>query len=107
MMGQILVVGDNEFFNDQAAGGVESNLNFIINGIDYLSGDKELIEIRSRGASSRPLDELSKINTHILEMAQYLPAKYFGDSVWFDANETQQSKKKNGGGDVWQIIIPG
>lgn len=58
--GEILVVGDNELFNDQAAGGVESNLNFIINGIDYLSGDKELIEIRSRGASSRPLDELSK-----------------------------------------------
>ena len=58
--GQILVVGDNEFFNDQAAGGVEANLNFITNSIDYLSGDKELIEIRSRGVTSRPLDELSK-----------------------------------------------
>jgi ABC-type uncharacterized transport system involved in gliding motility auxiliary subunit len=53
-------VGDNEFFNDQGAGGIEPNLNFIINGIDYLSGDEELIEIRSRGVTSRPLDELSK-----------------------------------------------
>ncbi|MFP4547606.1 MAG: GldG family protein [Fidelibacterota bacterium] len=58
--GQILVVGDNEFFSDQAAGGVDANLNFITNGIDYLSGDEELIEIRSRGVTSRPLDELSK-----------------------------------------------
>ena len=57
--GEIIVVGDNEFLNDQGAGGIESNLKFIINGIDYLSGDQELIEIRSRGASSRPLDELS------------------------------------------------
>ncbi len=58
--GQILVVGDNEFFSDQAAGGVDANLNFITNGIDYLAGDEELIEIRSRGVTSRPLDELSK-----------------------------------------------
>ncbi len=58
--GQMIVVGDNELFNDQAAGGVEANQNFIINGIDYLSGDQELIEIRSRGVTSRPLDELSK-----------------------------------------------
>ncbi|MBN2280808.1 MAG: GldG family protein [Candidatus Marinimicrobia bacterium] len=58
--GQIIVVGDNEFLNDQAAGGIESNLNFIINSIDYLSGDQELIDIRSRTVTSRPLDELSK-----------------------------------------------
>ena len=58
--GKIIVVGDNEFFNDKAAGGIESNLNFVINSIDYLSGDEELIEIRSRGVTSRPLDELSK-----------------------------------------------
>ena len=55
----ILVIGDNEFFNDNAAGGIPSNVSFIINGIDYLSGDQELIEIRSRGVTSRPLKELT------------------------------------------------
>ncbi|RKY52296.1 MAG: hypothetical protein DRP89_07910, partial [Candidatus Neomarinimicrobiota bacterium] len=33
--------------------------DFILNGIDYLSGDRELLEIRSRGVTARPLDQLS------------------------------------------------
>lgn len=56
---RILVVGDNEFFNDNRAGGIPENLDFIMNGIDYLSGDQELLQIRSRSVTARPLDQLS------------------------------------------------
>ena len=56
---QILLIADNEFFNDNRAGGIPENTDFILNSIDYLSGDRELVEIRSRTVTARPLDQLS------------------------------------------------
>jgi len=56
---RILLVTDNELFNDTRAGGIPENIDFMLNSIDYLSGDKELIEIRSRTVTARPLDKLS------------------------------------------------
>ncbi|MBU1065057.1 Gldg family protein [bacterium] len=56
---QILLIADNEFFNDNRAGGIPENTDFILNSIDYLSGDQELVEIRSRTVTARPLDQLS------------------------------------------------
>ncbi len=56
---QILLITDNEFFNDYRAASIPENTDFILNGIDYLSGDRELLEIRSRGVTARPLDQLS------------------------------------------------
>ena len=57
--GQILLITDNQFFNDNRAAGIPENTDFILNSIDYLSGDKELVEIRSRTVTARPLDQLS------------------------------------------------
>ncbi|HMW32673.1 MAG TPA: Gldg family protein [bacterium] len=57
--GQIIIVTDNQFFNDRRAGGVQENTDFILNAVDYLSGDKELIAIRSRDVSMRPLAEMT------------------------------------------------
>jgi len=56
---QILLIADIEFFNDNRAGGIPENTDFILNSIDYLSGDQELVEIRSRTVTARPLDQLS------------------------------------------------
>lgn len=56
---QILVVGDKDFFADVAGGSVKENLTFVINAVDYLVGDAELIALRSREVTSRPLEELS------------------------------------------------
>ncbi|MBN2789960.1 MAG: Gldg family protein [Candidatus Delongbacteria bacterium] len=55
----ILIIGSTDFFNDAAAGGVPENIEFILNSIDYLSGDSELIDIRSRGITARPLEKVS------------------------------------------------
>lgn len=59
---EILLISDGQFFNDNRAAGVPENLEFIMNSADYLAGDKELVSIRSRGVTSRPLDELSDGN---------------------------------------------
>ncbi len=56
---QLLLIADNQFFDDNRAGGIPENTDFILNSIDYLSGDRELVEIRSRTVTARPLDELS------------------------------------------------
>jgi gliding-associated putative ABC transporter substrate-binding component GldG len=56
---QMIVITDNQFFNDKRAGGLQENTDFILNGVDYLTGDKELIQIRSRDILLRPLGELS------------------------------------------------
>jgi ABC-type uncharacterized transport system involved in gliding motility auxiliary subunit len=56
---QMIVITDNQFFNDKRAAGLQENTDFILNGVDYLSGDKELIQIRSRDILLRPLSELS------------------------------------------------
>lgn len=56
---EILLIADNEFFNDNRAAGIPENTDFILNSIDYLSGDQELVEIRSRKVTARPLDQLS------------------------------------------------
>ena len=56
---ELVIIGDLEFFNDKRAGGIPENSEFIQNSIDVLSGDSELVEIRSRGVSSRPLETIT------------------------------------------------
>lgn len=57
--GQILIISDNQFFNDRRAGGIEENVQFILNAVDYMTGEKELIEIRSKDIKLRPLVDMS------------------------------------------------
>jgi gliding-associated putative ABC transporter substrate-binding component GldG len=57
---KIVIITDNQFFNDQRAGGIPENTDFILNVVDYLSDDAELIGLRSRKITERPLDPLSE-----------------------------------------------
>jgi len=52
---QILLISDNRYFDDKRGGGSPANLAFILNATDVLAGDEELVAIRSRGLSVRPL----------------------------------------------------
>lgn len=57
---KIIVLTDKEFIKEiSGAGGQESNTNFVLNSLDYLSGDTELLELRSREKQLRPLKEVS------------------------------------------------
>lgn len=55
----MVIVTDNQFFNDKRAGGIPENATFILNTVDYLCGDEELITIRAKDVTQRPLAELS------------------------------------------------
>jgi len=55
---QIILITDSKFMSDDGGGGAGENHIFIMNAVDYLLGDRELITLRSREITSRPLKEL-------------------------------------------------
>ncbi len=57
--GRLIVVGDSDFIKDGFLRGAPDNLIFFQNIVDSLSLDEDLINIRSKGISDRPLGELS------------------------------------------------
>jgi gliding-associated putative ABC transporter substrate-binding component GldG len=59
LMSQVVLVGDSDFMADQGGGRSPENQIFIMNSVDYLIGDRDLIALRSREITSRPLEEVS------------------------------------------------
>ncbi len=55
---RIVVVGDSNFISGQFAS-MGDNLNLFLNLVDSLSLDEDLINVRSRGITDRPLKELT------------------------------------------------
>ena len=59
IVNQVVLVSDSEFMADNGGGRSPENHIFILNSIDYLVGDQDLIALRSREITSRPLEDLS------------------------------------------------
>lgn len=57
--GRIVVVGDSDFARDNFLRNSPDNLTLFLNLVDILSFDEDLITIRSKGVTSRPIKELS------------------------------------------------
>jgi ABC-type uncharacterized transport system involved in gliding motility auxiliary subunit len=57
---RIVVVGDGEFFVDQKGGNDRDNFQFFQNMVDWLLQDEDLIAIRSRDVTDRPLEPVSE-----------------------------------------------
>lgn len=57
---RIIVVGNSHFISDQMVRQFRGNMTFFINAVDWLTLGEELISIRSRGATERPLKEISE-----------------------------------------------
>ena len=53
---QIIVVADSRFFADDGGGRMPENLTFTLNSVDYMVGDSDLISLRSREITTRPLN---------------------------------------------------
>ena len=51
----ITLVSDSKLFADQGGSASQENMIFIMNSIDFMLGDKELISLRSREVTDRPL----------------------------------------------------
>ncbi|HIC36567.1 MAG TPA: hypothetical protein EYO80_02690 [Candidatus Marinimicrobia bacterium] len=56
--GELMLISDSKFLADDGGMSVNDNLIFIMNAVDYLAGDEDLISLRSREITSRPLEEL-------------------------------------------------
>jgi len=63
----VVLIGDVDFLHDtnqqldQFRGFRNSNMNFVLNLVDYLTGDEDLIRIRSLTNRSRPLKKLNEM----------------------------------------------
>jgi len=57
---QIILIADQYFISDDGGGSSPENHIFVLNAMDFLVGDSELIALRSREITSRPLQELEE-----------------------------------------------
>jgi gliding-associated putative ABC transporter substrate-binding component GldG len=56
---QIILISDSRFLLDDGGGRIPENHIFLMNAIDYLAGDQDLIALRSREITNRPLEDIS------------------------------------------------
>jgi gliding-associated putative ABC transporter substrate-binding component GldG len=71
--GRILVVGDGDFPVSRGGQQInEDNANLMVNSIDFLSDDTGLIELRTRGITSRPIKELSDTTRTVLKVTNFV-----------------------------------
>ena len=56
---KIVLIGDGDFpITNEGGGQTENNISLLSNSIDWLSDDTGLIELRTKGVASRPIDEI-------------------------------------------------
>lgn len=63
---RLLVSGSPSLLDDEFMD--EGNLLFVLNALDWLSGEEEMIALRSRGATQRPLVELDAMTRNMWKM---------------------------------------
>ena len=65
-----MLVSDSRFLSDEGGMSIPDNIVFLMNAVDYLAGDQDLISLRSREITSRPLDILKLSDQEELSMSQ-------------------------------------
>lgn len=73
---KMVVIGDGDFAingpRQQAHQQNADNINLMVNSIDYLSDDTGLIDLRTKGVTSRPLDDLDSGKKQFLKLLNLL-----------------------------------
>jgi gliding-associated putative ABC transporter substrate-binding component GldG len=69
---RLVVVGDGEFFVDQKGGNDRDNFQFFQNMVDWLVQDEDLIAIRSRDVTDRPLRPVSESTKRVVKYGNML-----------------------------------
>jgi ABC-type uncharacterized transport system involved in gliding motility auxiliary subunit len=71
----ILVANGNFAVNGEGANAIQlppDNINLLVNGIDWLSDDTGLIDLRTKGVSSRPLEQIEDSTKILLKYLNFL-----------------------------------
>lgn len=73
---KMVVIADGDFAingpREQARQQNQDNINLMVNAIDYLSDDTGLIDLRTKGVTSRPIDELDQHKKTTLKLINLL-----------------------------------
>ncbi|MFO7617734.1 MAG: Gldg family protein [Bacteroidales bacterium] len=73
---RIVLIGDGDYsvngVGDQAKQHRPDNISLFVNSIDYLSDDTGLIELRTKGVTNRPLDQLEDGKKGFLKYLNFL-----------------------------------
>ncbi len=73
---KMVVIGDGDFIingaGQQPRKVQPDNVNLVSNGIDWLSDDTGLISLRTKGVTSRPIDELEDSTKTLLKYTNFL-----------------------------------
>ena len=70
--GKLIVVSDGAFAVSGQRGQNPDNVSLLVNSIDWLSDDTGLIELRTKGVSSRPIDELEDGTRSLIKYVNFL-----------------------------------
>lgn len=74
--GRLIVFGDGDFPingpREQARSLQPDNVSLVVNAIDWLSDDTGLIDLRTKGATSRPLQQLEDATKTLLKYVNFL-----------------------------------
>lgn len=71
---KMVVIADGEFAEaaNQQQQVNPDNVNLLVNSIDWLSDDTGLVELRTRGATARPLDDIEESKRSFLKYLNFL-----------------------------------
>ena len=68
--GELMLISDSRFLTDDGGMSIPVNMIFMMNAVDYLANDADLISLRSREITSRPLDILQLNDQQEKSMSQ-------------------------------------
>ncbi|NND09039.1 MAG: GldG family protein [Saprospiraceae bacterium] len=71
-LGKLIVVSDGSFPISGQRGQNPDNVSLMVNSIDWLSDDTGLIELRTKGVSSRPIEDLEDGRRSFLKYVNFL-----------------------------------
>ena len=71
---KIVIIGDGDFpvTGQQGRGQSKDNISLMVNSIDWLSDDTGLIELRTKGVATRPIDELEDATRSTIKWGNFL-----------------------------------
>lgn len=73
---KMVIIGDGDFpvngYGQQAQRLSPDNVNFLSNAIDWLTDDTGLIELRTKGTTARPIEEMQESTRTILKYTNFL-----------------------------------
>jgi ABC-type uncharacterized transport system involved in gliding motility auxiliary subunit len=73
MQGKMVVIGDGDFAINQGRQQMNpDNISLLVNGIDWLSDDTGLIDLRTKGVSSRPIRQMEDSTRTLIKWLNFL-----------------------------------